>query len=76
MPKKAFDAINETLLYQKQKVVLTRNWDRQLNNTDTNNNKTDDNLNGSIKNFHSLLGQKLYYRIPLKFFTDLGLVNF
>ena len=26
--------------------------------------------------FHDLLGEKLYYRIPLKIFIDLGLVNF
>ena len=31
-PKKAIDAINETLLYEKQKVILTGNIDRRLNN--------------------------------------------
>ena len=64
------------MLYKKGKVVLTGNRDRRLHNTDTNNDRTDDNLNARIINFHGLLGQKLYYRISIKFFTDLGLVGF
>ena len=76
MPKKPLEAINETLLYKKEKVVLTGNRDRRLSNTDTNNDRTDDNLNARIINFHGQLGQKLNYRIPINFFTDLGLVNF
>ena len=58
------------------KVMLSGNWDRRLNNSTTAADRTDANLGSRTTEFHDLLGQILYYRIPLRFFTDLGLVNF
>ena len=75
MPEKALDTIKETLLYDKTKVVLTGNRDRRSNNSATAGDKTDASLGSRITEFHDLLSQKNYYRIPLKFFTNLGLVN-
>ena len=76
LPKKSLDTIKETLLYSTTKVVLAGNRDRRLNNTPTAADRTDASLTSRIIKFHDLLGKKIYYRIPLKFFTDLGLVNF
>ena len=57
------------------KVVLTVNRDRRSNNSAKAGDRTDANIGSRIKEFHDLLSQKNYYRIPLKFFTNLGLVN-
>ena len=38
--------------------------------------RTNLNLNKRVTDFLTLIGQKIYYRIPLEFFTSLGLVNF
>ena len=57
------------------KVVLTVNRDRRSNNSAKAGDRTDANIGSRIKEFHDLLSQKNYYRIPLKFFTNLALVN-
>ena len=57
------------------KVVLTVNRDRRSNNSAKAGDRTDANIGSRIKEFHDLLSQKNYYRIPLKIFTNLGLVN-
>ena len=38
--------------------------------------RTDENLSERVTNSLGLTGRKIYYRIPLGFFTSLGLVNF
>ena len=38
--------------------------------------RTETNLSERITDFLTLIEQKTYYRIPLGFFTSLGLVNF
>ena len=38
--------------------------------------RTDQNFSNRITNFNALISQKLYYRIPLKYFVDLSLGNF
>ena len=76
MPAKSLDTIKETLLYDKEKVSLPGNRDRRINNSSTLADRIDANLEGRVTEFHNLLYQKLYYRIPLKFFTDLDLVHF
>ena len=68
MPAKSLDTIKETLLYGKEKVSLPGNRDRRINNSSTLADRTDANLGGRVTEFHNLLCQKLYYRIPLKFF--------
>ena len=57
------------------KVVLTVNRDRRSNNSPKAGDRTDANIGSRIKEFHDLLSQKNYYRIPLKFFTNPNLVN-
>ena len=50
--------------------------DRRSNTSDTLADRTDQNLGTRITNFNSIILQKLCYRIPLKYFVDLGLLNF
>ena len=76
MPNKSFDTIKKTLLYDKEGVFLPGDRDRRLNDTNTDADRTDKNLGSTITDFHDQLGKKSFYRIPVKFFTDLGLVNF
>ena len=76
MPAIALDTIKETLLYDKQKVSLPADTDRRSHDSQVPASSSDKNLGSRITDFHGLLGQKKYFRVPLKFFTDLGLVNF
>ena len=55
---------------------MTGNRDRRLNNTGRPADRTDANLRERLTDFHGLLKEKIYYRIPLGFFVSLGLVNF
>ena len=76
MPNKSLNTIKKTLLYDKEGVFLPTDTDRRLNDANTDADRTDKNLESRITNFHNQLGKRIFYRIPLKFFTDLGLVNF
>ena len=76
MPNKSLNTIKKTLLYNKEAVYLPQDRDRRVNNTDTDAYRTDKNLDSRITGFQDQLGKKNFYRIPLKFFTDLDLVNF
>ena len=73
LPEKALDTIKETFLYEKTPVVIRINADRRSN---TPANKTDANLGTRITDFNPIIKTKNYYKIPLKHFVDLGLVNF
>ena len=64
--------IKKTLHYSKKNVYLSSNRDRRTHNAIDVKLRTDDNIKDRIKDFHDQLSQKTYYRIPLKFFTELG----
>ena len=76
LPKKSLDDIRETLLYEKKAVNLNSNSDIRSNMSTTPADRTDANLGKRVTNFLGLIRRKIYYRIPLGFFTSLGLVNF
>ena len=64
---------NFTLL--KKTVYLSSNRDHRTHNSATASLRTDDNIKDRIKEFHDQLGEKTYYRIPLKIFTELDAQN-
>ena len=68
--------LKKTSLYDKDRVYLPQDRYRRVNNTDTEADRTDKNLGSRITDFHDQLSKKIFYRIPLQFFTDLGLINF
>ena len=59
----------EETLHSIKVVKPANNFDGCPNNTD--NSRTDVNLNDRIDKFHNLLGKKMIYRIPLRFLIDL-----
>ena len=76
---KALSTIEDTLLYSKQEVVIPNGDDRRSNTSTTEADRTDLKMNYKLNNFNSLISnphKKLCYRISLKYFVDLGLVNF
>ena len=60
LPRKSLDDIKETILYDKNTVVLTGNRDRRLNKTDTPAGRTDANLSERVTDFYGLLNEKIY----------------
>ena len=76
LPAKSLNTIKERLVYNKETVIIPGGRDRRSTTSQTPEDRTDKNLGSRITNFHDLIGQKLYYRISLKYFVDLGLVNF
>ena len=76
LPYKALSTIEDTLPYSRQEVVIPNGDDRRSNTSTTEADRTDLKMNYRLNNFNSLISKKLCYRIPLKYFVDLGLVNF
>ena len=60
LPRKSLDDIKETILYDKNTVVLTGNRDRRFNKTDTPADRTDANLSERVTDFYGLLNKKIY----------------
>ena len=78
IPKKALAVIENDLLYSKKKVKLPDGEDRRKRHTAAGGDageRTDDNIDERIQKFATQLQNTYYYRIPLKFICDLGLVN-
>ena len=77
--KDALEVIENDLLYSKKRVKLPANEDRRRDEhtaaAEDANNRTDDNLNQRIEKFQNQLKTVYYYRIPLIYICDLGLVN-
>ena len=77
LPKKALKVIENNLLYSKKKVKLPDDEDRRDERTNDANadNRTDDNIDERIQKFQNQLKNVYWYRIPLKYICNLGLVN-
>ena len=77
LPTKALKVIKSDLLYSKKKVKLPNDEDRQDEQTNDAyaDNRTDDNIDERIQKFQNRLKSVYWYRIPLKYICDLGLVN-
>ena len=78
MSKKALKVIENDLLYSKRKVKLPDNEDRRDKRTAAGEdaaNRTDDNIDERIQKFQNQLKNVYWYRIPLKYICNLGLVN-
>ena len=74
----AFKTSQNDLLYSSKKVSLPtgesrrKHYATQAADVDK---RTDDNLDDRLDNFSDQLQNEYYYRIPLRFLCDLGLVN-
>ena len=79
MPKYALKTIQNDLLHSKEKVVIYNdNSDRRAYYTTTNataGNRTNENVTDRIAKFQNQTKNEYVYRIPLKYLSDVDLVN-
>ena len=78
VPKEALEFLRYDLLYSKKKVKLPDDEDRRDEHTAANgneDNRTDDNINDRIEKFQNQIRTTYYYRKPLKYVCNIGLVN-
>ena len=83
MPEKALATFQKELLYSQKKVIIKGNANNSLNErrnhiaAAANNSNKDDNIDDRIAKFNAnnALSTVKTYRIPLRYFVDLGLVN-
>ena len=78
LPKDSLKLIEKDLLFSKKKVQISGNRDRRRKFVAAGgdaDDRTDDNLDERIQKFHDQLENTRYYRIPLKYITELGFVN-
>ena len=65
------------MLYRKQPVYFNRTTlERRTFNSTMANDTTDLNINERITKFQNQLKNKFVYRTPLRYFTDIGKINF
>ena len=76
LPYKALNTIEDILLYSRKKVVIPNGDNRRSNTSTTEAGRAGLNLNYRLNNFNSLISKKEFYRIPLKYFVNLGLANY
>ena len=84
LPKDALEKIEKTLLCSKKPVYFNiTSLDRRVHNgvgeTQTAKKRkiaTDLNIQERITKFHDMLSDEHVYRVPLKYFTDIGKINF
>ena len=68
--------IQKDYLFSKKVVIYPVNCNRRSHNNDDATKRTDDNIEDSEDNFAVQIDSKYVYRIPLKYFCDLGKINF
>lgn len=76
LPEKSLKTIEELLLYIKKRVNYTGNIDRRLNNSDTPADITDGNIDNRITKFVDVINNEKVCRIPLRYFCNLGKINY
>ena len=68
--------IQKDLLFSKKAVIYPVNSDRRSHNNDDATKRTDYKIEGREDKFAVQIDSKYVYRIPLKYFCDLGKINF
>ena len=68
--------IQNDLLFSKKAVIYPANSDRRTYNNDDPTKRTDDSIKDREDKFVVQIDSKYLYRIPLKYFCDLGKINF
>ena len=84
LPEDALAKIEKTLLYCKKPIYYHKtSIDRRVHNgvgetqtAEKRKNVTDLIIQERIANFHDILSDEHVYRVPLKYFTDIGKINF
>ena len=77
LSKDPLKKIEKTIPYSKQPVYFNRTTlEQKTFNSTTANDITDLNINERITKFQNQLKNEFIYRIPLRYFTDIGKINF
>ena len=76
LPDKSLADIRDTILYNKNSVVLTGSKDRRSNISTDIKDRQDANLVWRLSNLKGDLKEQNYFRIPSGWLLSLGLVNF
>ena len=77
LSKNALKKTEKTMLYSKELVYFKRTTlERRVHNSNTANDITDLNINERITKFQNHLKNEFVYRVPLRYFTDIGKINF
>ena len=78
IPKDELPKIKKILLYTKKTICYNRtslNGAGETQNAEKRKNATDLNIQERITKFHDMLSDEHVYRVPLKYFTDIGKIN-
>ena len=77
LAKNSLKKIEKTMLYSKKPIYFNKTTlDRRPHNSSSANDITDLNINERITKFQDQLKNEFVYRVPLRYFTDLGKINF
>ena len=77
LPKNTFKKIEKAMFYSKQPVYFNRSTLEQRGfKSTTANDIIDLNINERITKFQNQLKNEFVYRVPLRYFTDIGKINF
>ena len=68
--------IQDDFLFSKKVVIYPANSDRRSHNNEEATKQTDNNIEDRQDKFVVQIDSKYVYRIPLKYFYDLGKINF
>ena len=68
--------IEKDLWFSKNPMVYIPNHDRRIHSSDNDGQRTDDNLDYRIEKFGLQIDNKNMCSVPLKYFYDLGKINF
>ena len=78
LPKDELAKIKKVLLYTKKTICYNRtslNGAGETQNAEKRKNATDLNIQERITKFHDMLSDEHVYRVPLKYFTDIGKIK-
>ena len=76
LPRNTLKMIEKDLLHSKKSVIIPGNEDRRSHNNNNEAFRIDDNLEDREDKFAAQIGSKYLYRIPLKYFCNMGEINF
>ena len=76
LPKNALKMIPKDFLFSRKVVVYPANSGRRSHSNDDATKKADDKIVDREDKFAAQIGSKYMYKIPLKYFCDLGKINF
>lgn len=76
LPKNALKMIQKDLLFSKMAVIYSVNSDRRSHSNDDATKRANDNMKDREDKFPVQIDSKYVYRTPLKYFCDLGKINF